>query len=138
MYPVIRDGNRVLLAPRDRPVRRGDIVVVRFGQRLVLHRVTRVMDGRLILRGDASAEPDPIVATGDVVGLAIACDDGRGVRGLIPTLRFGPRALVRQLSAEVHRYLRGTAMARAWWAIRDRRAIDNGGDRSGVRDVAPD
>ena len=106
MYPVLRDGNRVLLAPRERPPRVGDIVLARFGQRLVLHRVSRISGANVILRGDASEQADPVVAGAQTVGVAVACDDGRGVRGLTPTLRYGLRALARQLIIEAHRQAR--------------------------------
>lgn len=115
MYPVVRDGNRVLLAPRARRPRTGDIVLARFGQRLVLHRVASVNEDRLQLRGDAAADPDPVVGVSDVIGLAVACEDDRGVRGLTLTLRYGVRALLRQVRAEGHRRLRRTAVARWWW-----------------------
>ena len=113
MYPVLRGGNRVLLAPRERAPRAGDIVLARFGQRLVLHRVSRVVGSNVILRGDASEQPDPTVAGAETIGIAVACADGRGVRGLTPTLRYGLVAFARQLMLEAHRRARASRYRRS-------------------------
>ena len=107
MYPAVRDGNRVLLAPRRRPPRTGDIVLARFGQRLVLHRVTRLSGDQIVLQGDASEQPDPAVPATSTVGIAVACADTRGVRALTPTLRFGVAPFARHCAAAAHRFLRG-------------------------------
>ena len=113
MYPVLRGGTRVLLAPRERAPRVGDIVLARFGQRLVLHRVARIVGSNVILRGDASEQPDPAVAGAETIGVAVACADGRGVRGLTPTLRYGLFAFARQLTIEAHRRARGSRYRRS-------------------------
>jgi hypothetical protein len=107
MYPVVPSGSRVLLAPRRRFARPGDIVLVRRGERLILHRVKSAAGDSLVTRGDACPAPDPPIAGARAIGLAIACDDGRGVRPISAGARwFGVLALARWARVEAHRRLR--------------------------------
>ena len=108
MYPVLPSGSRVLIVTRRRPARRGDVVLVRRGQRLILHRVRSVDENALVTQGDACPEPDPSVASSRAIGLAVACDDGRGIRPIALAGRwYGFTAAVRWVRVEAHRVLRG-------------------------------
>ena len=63
MVPFLREGrDAVLLAPLDRPARRGDILFyLRGPETPILHRVHRVeADGRLLLCGDAQVGLEPV------------------------------------------------------------------------------
>jgi hypothetical protein len=109
MYPVVPSGSRVLLVPRRRAPRTGDIVLVRGGDRLILHRVRAVTSDRLVTGGDASPTSDVGIPHHAALGLAVACDDGRGIRPLAPFGRwFGVLAVARWARAELHR------LARSW------------------------
>jgi hypothetical protein len=108
MYPVVRSGSRVLLTPRRRPLRRGDIVLVRRGDRLILHRVRHLRNDRVVTQGDACPEADPAVPNSNAIGLAMACDDGRGIRPLaLGAPWYGVSAAGRALWVVAHRFIRG-------------------------------
>lgn len=107
MYPVVPSGSRVLVVPRRRAARPGDIVLVRRGERLILHRVRSASGESLVTKGDACEAPDPPIVRMRAIGLAIACDDGRGVRPLAAAARwFGLLPLARWARVEAHRRLR--------------------------------
>jgi hypothetical protein len=107
MYPSVRSGSRVLLAPRRRRPRRGDIVLVRRGERLILHRVVRVRGGQVITQGDACRAADPAIPLSNAVGRAVATDDGTGPRPLaLAAPWYGFRAAARAVRVALHRRLR--------------------------------
>ncbi len=53
MMPTLRQGDKIVLSPLARPVRRYDVVLYRSGDRYVLHRILAVRRNCLIIRGDA-------------------------------------------------------------------------------------
>ena len=96
MYPAIRDGETVTVTPvAPAAVARGDIVLFRYGRRLLAHRVVEVtMSGseRIFeLRGDAKAASDGPVPGAAIVGRVVEVRrNGR----LVPLA--GARARVRR------------------------------------------
>jgi signal peptidase I len=83
MYPFIKDGDVLTVAPLKRPPHRGDVVAFRFAatQGLVVHRVVASGSGGYAIRGDNSEEPDGVVAPGDVVGVVERVErDGKQVQ----------------------------------------------------------
>ena len=70
MFPVIRNGDRVRIAPLDGPVRRGDIVLVVIAGAWVLHRVVETQQNELITQGDNQNETDSPVSLAHAVGRA--------------------------------------------------------------------
>jgi signal peptidase I len=76
MYPTIRDGETVTVAPvSPASLARGDVVLFRHGRRVLAHRVVGVtMSGNdriFELRGDAKAAGDGIVGESAIVGKVI-------------------------------------------------------------------
>lgn len=116
MFPTIRNADAVLLAPLQRAVRRGDIVLVPLGPGLMLHRVVTVTSEKIITRGDARLTNDRPRATADVIARALAVRDGARVTALVPTIRFGVMPLLRFGTQTARRRI--VLMRRA----RDRRA----------------
>lgn len=107
MQPTVCHADLVLVAPLRREVRRGDIVLVPLGPRLMLHRVALVEDERVITRGDARERNDAPVSTGEIVASAIAVRRDHIVMPLRLTMRFGAAALVRYLIGNAKRRARG-------------------------------
>lgn len=67
MAGAIRDGDTVRLVPAG-PVEPGDVVMAALpDDRLVIHRVERVADGRVQLRGDACRKADPAIPLSSVI-----------------------------------------------------------------------
>ena len=106
MQPTVRHADLVLVAPLRRAVRRGDIVLVPLGPRLMLHRVALVDRERVITRGDARERNDAPVSTGEIVANAIAVRRDQVVTPLRLTTRFGAAALVRYLIGNAKRRAR--------------------------------
>ena len=65
MEPNLSAGDMIVVRPGTYRV--GDIVAYRAGDRLVVHRVVGVADGRLVLRGDGNAAADADQPTPDQV-----------------------------------------------------------------------
>ena len=106
MQPTVRHADLVLVAPLRRDVRRGDVVLVPLGPRLMLHRVALLDDQRVVTRGDARERDDAPVARGEIVARAIAVRRNDVVTPLGPTTRFGASALARYLIADAKRSAR--------------------------------
>lgn len=106
MQPTVRHADLVLVAPLRREPRRGDIVLVPLGPRLMLHRIALVDNERVVTRGDARERDDAPVGRGEIVARAIAVRRDRVVTPLGPTLRFGASGLVRYLIADAKRSAR--------------------------------
>lgn len=66
MWPLVRPGQRVVIAP-ERRVRVGDLALVALGRTLVLHRVVQ-LGPDIVTKGDAVARTDPPVTRSDVLG----------------------------------------------------------------------
>lgn len=106
MQPTVRHADLVLVTPLRRDVRRGDIVLVPLGPRLMLHRVALLDAGRVVTRGDARERDDAPVARGEIVARAIAVRRDSVVTPLRLTTRFGAAALARYLIGEARRRAR--------------------------------
>lgn len=106
MQPTVRHADLVLVVPLRRDVRRGDVVLVPLGPRLMLHRVALVDEQRVVTRGDARERNDAPVATSEIVARAIAVRRDQVVTPLGWTTRFGAQALARYLIADARRGVR--------------------------------
>ncbi len=60
MLPTLRQGDKIVLSPLVRPVRRYDVVLYRSGDRYVLHRILAVRRNGLIVRGDACRDKEKL------------------------------------------------------------------------------
>jgi len=83
MHPLLRDGDKVTVAPRPtRALRRGMVVLYLAplpdgGQGMVIHRfLGRNADGTCILQGDACPLPDPPVKDEQIIGIITAVQRG--------------------------------------------------------------
>lgn len=103
MQPTVRHADLVLVAPLRRSVRRGDVVLVPLGPRLMLHRIAQLDDQRVVTRGDARERDDAPVERDEIVARAIAVRRDHTVTPLGFTTRFGVAAVVRYLVGEVKR-----------------------------------
>lgn len=106
MHPTIRHADPVLLAPLAQRVRRGEVVLVPLGPKLMLHRVVDVQGDIVVTRGDARQRNDAPVPRRDVFARALAVRRQTTVTTLVVTLRFGVRPLVRFLLSESYRRAR--------------------------------
>ncbi|HKN69045.1 MAG TPA: S24/S26 family peptidase [Gemmatimonadaceae bacterium] len=97
MQPTVRHADLVLVAPLRGDVRRGDVVLVPLGPRLMLHRVAQLDEQRVVTRGDARERDDAPVERDEIVARAIAVRRDHTVTPLGLTTRFGVAALVRYL-----------------------------------------
>lgn len=90
MWPAVRDGDRVTVAPLDSPPRVGDVVFAATGGFGLLHRVLWVRrDGAVLLKGDFKAGVDGWVQPSVVRGRLSAIE--RGGRS-VPIRRLPPLA----------------------------------------------
>ena len=80
MFPLVRDGDEVLITHGYDMVRPGDIVVFRQTGKLFAHRVIRIYnaDGKVVFltKGDNSVVYDPLIGSRDVIGRAVAIKRG--------------------------------------------------------------
>lgn len=106
MQPTVRHADLVLVAPLRRNVRRGDVVLVPLGPRLMLHRVAQLDEQRVVTRGDARERNDAPVDRDEIVARAIAVRRDQMVTPLGLTTRFGVPALARYLVGEAKRNAR--------------------------------
>ena len=106
MQPTVRHADLVLVTPLRRAVRRGDIVLVPLGPRLMLHRVALLHDQLVVTRGDARERNDPPITKVEIVARAIAVRRDHVVTPLGLTTRFGAAALVRYLIGDAKRRAR--------------------------------
>ena len=69
MRGAVADGTVVHLRPSDGDqLRRGDVVIAELPSGLAVHRVTRVVNGCVRLRGDARRRADPLIPVDAVIG----------------------------------------------------------------------
>lgn len=70
MWPLVQHGDRVVVQPIDprSPPHIGDIALVTFADRLVLHRVIAVTPFGITTKGDAVARPDPRIQPDAILG----------------------------------------------------------------------
>lgn len=89
MLPTIRAGERVLLEPLSRRLRKGDIVAVRGDRYIVVHRVIEYRADTIRTRGDASPRADAPSQYSSILGVATAVMRNGRVVALTGTLRHG-------------------------------------------------
>lgn len=94
MTPLIRPGDRVLLE-RCASVRAGDIILADYQGRPVLHRVVRITDHGVFMRGDNGPAEGRAIDRAAIVGSAVLLDRGPRLIALRPSVRFGLLPLVR-------------------------------------------
>jgi hypothetical protein len=69
MYPTIRDGDPVEIAPCEAgSLRRGNIVLTMTKRGLTLHRIVRIVSSGVVIRGDNALISDAPVAPEDILG----------------------------------------------------------------------
>lgn len=72
MYPFIRDGDKVLVG-RKETYMKGDIVLALTSEgKYVMHRIIKVKDGTVILRGDANLRKTETCMPQDIAGAVIS------------------------------------------------------------------
>ena len=111
MYPTIRDGETVSIAPVElADIVYGDVLLYRASGRLLAHRVVGLTASRerlvVHVRGDAKRACDAPVDGSDVVGRVIAVDRGGRViplHGRIPRLQHGVRAALSRARQRLRR-----------------------------------
>ena len=119
MWPTIGDGSIVTLIPPPATVRPGQIVLMDWGGRPVLHRVVRIAGGMIHTTGDACIDPDPPTALDRVCALATSVSDSRGVITLTGSWKLGARSWLLFAGARAR-----LGLARVWrrWKHRPRGA----------------
>lgn len=115
MSPFLRSGGTFWIERCDpADLAEGDVAAYRDGDVLVLHRVLRAGDDRLVVRGDAQPEPVTIDAAeviGRLCGLALGRRQWRDAPRVL-SVRWG-RVIVR-VAPWVRLTRRALAWARAW------------------------
>ncbi|HKW47452.1 MAG TPA: S24/S26 family peptidase [Gemmatimonadaceae bacterium] len=106
MHPTIRHADPVLVAPFTRHLRRGQVVLVPLGSRLMLHRVVDVQGDIVLTRGDARQRNDTPIGKQQLVARALAVRQESMVTALVLTLRFGLAPLVRFVLNGTYRRVR--------------------------------
>jgi peptidase S24-like protein len=100
MNPLIRHGDRVLLASQRGAPRRGQVVLLDAGGSPLLHRIVRGDGESVVTRGDNRRTSDRPHPTSSIVAHALVVRRSGTSICLAPTLAFGLMPLVR---------------AGAWW-----------------------
>lgn len=73
MWPFLMHGDSVFVQPLQAPLRIGDVALLRFGERLLIHRISKInADGSLVAWGDFNLRPDPTAKPEQVLGVAIS------------------------------------------------------------------
>jgi signal peptidase I len=100
MRPSYVDGDWVLVEPVavSHPVRVGEVVLSRWSDRLVTHRVVSLRDGAAVTRGDACSWNDPPIPLSALLGRVI--EVRRGAR-LLPAMRRAARKIAHILMKPV-------------------------------------
>lgn len=118
MNPLIRHGDRVLVAPLRAPARVGQIVLLDSGGAPLLHRIVDIDGGWLITRGDSRRSFDPRLPAAAVLGRVMAVRRGDTVLCVAATFSFGLLPLLRGC-------VWGLRMQVARWQIRQQNARRN-------------
>lgn len=83
MLPLLRDGDRVELLPlAPERLRRGDLLVFRQGEHLVVHRLVARRGGCWIARGDNLPQADPPIPRAAILGRVRRVDGAAGLLDL--------------------------------------------------------
>jgi len=71
MYPTLLPYDIVFAIPRailTDPLKEGDIIIYRLGDKLIIHRIIKVVEGEgYIVKGDNNPAPDPILVRDNMV-----------------------------------------------------------------------
>jgi signal peptidase I len=70
MFPLIRNGDSVVVRPIDRKLRVGDVVLLVLDGRWILHRIVELTAVTVRTQGDNQAQADPPVGLAAVQGIA--------------------------------------------------------------------
>ena len=89
MRPLIRRGkDPVTIIPLQQPLKKGDVVLFRLGERYIVHRVWQLKDGRVRTFGDNCWNPDPWIPENQVLGQVVRFSRaGRAFRLDTPSAR---------------------------------------------------
>jgi len=97
MYPSIRHGEHVHVAPAERrTLRRGDIVLTRASRGLTAHRIVRITSTSITTRGDNSIGRDAALDHQSVLG-RITHVERKGATVTVPSAPLRVRVLARRL-----------------------------------------
>ena len=118
MWPTIENGSLVTVRPLPERLRIGQVILMDWGGRPVLHRIYRLDRDTVYTIGDACLEPDPPTRRADVCALAVAVSTERGHVTLIGSWEFGARSWLVYVASRSR-----LAMARAWRRLRRRSRI---------------
>jgi len=112
MYPTIKEHETITVQPvAPSRIKRGDIILYRWEQGVIAHRVVRIERGAhggscFILRGDASGAPDEPVEQAQVLGKVVSVErDGRSI-----DLNNGVKSLFLMISFLYRIYRRGKGL----------------------------
>ena len=110
MHPVIREGDALIVRPvSPEAVRKGDIILYRWPQGVIAHRVVAVdkADGgknRLLTRGDAAGAPVEAVTPDQVLGKVVAAER-KGRRIALYGIRVKVRRLLQPLASRCKQWV---------------------------------
>jgi len=77
MRPLIRRGkDPVTIIPLSRPLKKGDVVLFRLGEKYIVHRVWKLRGGRVRTFGDNCWRPDPWIPLEQVLGQVVRYSRG--------------------------------------------------------------
>lgn len=80
MFPIIRNGDHVLMAHGCAGIRRGDVIVFRRDGKLIAHRVLRISENEggytFLTKGDNVLQFDPPLRANEIVGRVLAVKRG--------------------------------------------------------------
>ena len=100
MRPSYVDGDWVLVEPASasHPVRVGEVVLTRWSDRLVTHRVVSLRDGVAVTRGDACSWNDPPIPVSALLGRVIGV---RRAKRILPAMRGTARKIAHILMEQM-------------------------------------
>lgn len=78
MWPLLRAGDRLTVAPWEGPPRVGCVAVAVIGRALVAHRVIEVLPEHVRMQGDAAPLPDAPLRPVAVLGRVVAARSPQG------------------------------------------------------------
>ncbi|WP_347273584.1 signal peptidase I [Candidatus Kuenenia sp.] len=86
MYPLIREGDNVLVECGYSQIRRGDIIAFRSENKLIVHRVLTISEKgtgfSFITKGDNVPHADPVVSHSEIIGKVSAIKRGEKMLSL--------------------------------------------------------
>jgi hypothetical protein len=116
MWPTLGDGSLVTVVALPATLRPGQIVLMDWNGRPVLHRVVRVSGDTIVTLGDSNLQADPPTQVANVCALATSVTDGRGVVTLVGSFEHGVGSWLLYAAARSR-----LALARVWRRARGAR-----------------